>query len=143
MQNARSTQERVNINTEFLGKYFSENNLQGSIKRAGLPAPSTAPVPKYLKDAYVMLADGTWHRGGAGGTEVAKALSKGTYAEAEREFKSWFIQSSSPNHPRNQWNLNTLRQFYNSKALQGGQSLNLGGRNVKPVGNTFVPYRIK
>lgn len=144
MQNARTTQERVNINTEFLGKYFSENNLQGNIERAGLPTPSTAPVPKYLKDAYVMLADGTWHGGQGGGTAVAKALSKGTYAEAEREFKSSTLFKGIPaNHPRNQWNLNTLRQFYNSKALQGGQSLNLGGRKVKPVGNTFVPYRIK
>ena len=144
MQRAKSTQERVQINADFLGKYFADNNLVGNAKRAGIPLPSTAPYPKYLQDVYVLLADGTWHGGSGGGEDVANALSKRTYAEAEAAFKKTVLFRAIPaDHARNRWNLNTLRQYYNSKALASGSSISLGGRSVKPVGNTFVPYRLK
>ena len=144
MQRAKSTQERVQINADFLGKYFSDNKLAENAQKAGIPLPSTAPYPKYLQNAYMLLADGTWHGGSGGGAAVANALSKRTYAEAEKAFKNTVLFKAIPaNHPRNQWNLNTLRQYYNSKALAGGSGINLGGRTVKPVGNTFVPYRLK
>ena len=144
MQRAKSTQERVQINADFLGKYFTDNKLAENAQRAGIPLPSTAPYPKYLQNAYMLLADGTWHGGSGGGSAVATALSKRNYAEAEAAFKKTTLFKAIPaNHPRNQWNLNTLRQYYNSKALASGSSINLGGRPVKPVGNTFVPYRPK
>ena len=144
MQRAKSTQERVQINADFLGKYFADTNLAGNAKKAGIPLPSTAPYPKYLQDVYVLLADGTWHGGSGGGEDVANALSKRTYAEAEAAFKKTVLFRALPaDHARNQWNLNTLRQYYNYKALVSGSSMNLGGRSVKPVGNTFVPYRLK
>lgn len=144
MQRAKSTQERVQINADFLGKYFTDNNLAGNAKKAGIPLPSTAPYPKYLQNAYILLADGTWHGGSGGGEAVANALSKRTYAEAEAAFKKTVLFRAIPSdHARNQWNLNTLRQYYNSKALASGSSISLGGRSVKPVGNTFVPYRLK
>ena len=144
MQRAQSTQERVQINADFLGKYFTDNKLAENAQRAGIPLPSTAPYPKYLQNAYMLLADGTWHGGSGGGSAVATALSKRNYAEAEAAFKKTTLFKAIPaNHPRNQWNLNTLRQYYNSKALASGSSINLGGRPVKPVGNTFVPYRPK
>lgn len=144
MQRAKSTQERVQINADFLGTYFSKSNLAENAQKAGIPLPSTAPYPKYLQNAYMLLADGTWHGGSGGGAAVASALSKRTYAEAEAAFKKTALFKAIPaNHPRNQWNLNTLRQYYNSKALASGSSINLGGRPVKPVGNTFVPYRPK
>ena len=144
MQRARSTQERVQINADFLGTYFSKSKLAENAQKAGIPPPSTAPYPKYLQNAYILLADGTWHGGSGGGAAVASALSKRTYAEAEAEFKKTTLFKAIPaNHPRNQWNLNTLRQYYNSKALASGSSINLGGKTIKPVGNTFVPYRLK
>lgn len=144
MQRAKSTQERVQINADFLGKYFSDSKLAENAQKAGIPLPSTAPYPKYLQNAYILLADGTWHGGSGGGSAVATALSKRTYAEAEAAFKNTVLFKAIPaNHPRNQWNLNTLRQYYNSKALAGGSGINLGGKTVKPVGNTFVPYRLK
>lgn len=144
MQRAKSTQERVQINADFLGTYFSNSKLAENAQKAGIPLPSTAPYPKYLQNAYILLADGTWHGGSGGGAAVASALSKRNYAEAEAAFKKTSLFKAIPaNHPRNQWNLNTLRQYYNSKALASGSSINLGGRPVKPVGNTFVPYRPK
>ncbi len=144
MQRAKSTQERVQINADFLGKYFADANLVGNAKRAGIPLPSTAPYPKYLQDAYVLLADGTWHGGSSGGKAVADALSKRTYAEAEAAFKNTVLFRALPtDHARNRWNLNVLRQYYNSKALASGSSINLGGKTIKPVGNTYVPYRLK
>jgi len=144
MQRAKSTQERVQINADFLGTYFSNSKLAENARKAGIPLPSTAPYPKYLQNAYILLADGTWHGGSGGGAAVASALSKRNYAEAEAAFKKTTLFKAIPaNHPRNQWNLNTLRQYYNSKALASGSSINLGGRSVKPVGNTFVPYRPK
>lgn len=144
MQRARSTQERVQINADFLGTYFSNSKLAENAQKAGIPLPSTAPYPKYLQNAYILLADGTWHGGSGGGAAVASALSKRTYAEAEAAFKKTTLFKAIPaNHPRNQWNLNTLRQYYNSKALASGSSINLGGKTIKPVGNTFVPYRLK
>lgn len=144
MQRAKSTQERVQINADFLGTYFSNSKLAENAQKAGIPLPSTAPYPKYLQNAYMLLADGTWHGGSGGGAAVASALSKRNYAEAEAAFKKTALFKAIPaNHPRNQWNLNTIRQYYNSKALASGSSINLGGRPVKPVGNTFVPYRPK
>ena len=144
MQRAKSTQERVQINADFLGTYFASSKLAENAQKAGIPLPSTAPYPKYLQNAYMLLADGTWHGGSGGGAAVASALSKRTYAEAEAAFKKTALFKAIPaNHPRNQWNLNTLRQYYNSKALASGSSINLGGRPIKPVGNTFVPYRPK
>ena len=144
MQRARSTQERVQINADFLGTYFSSSKLEENARKAGIPLPSTAPYPKYLQNAYMLLADGTWHGGSGGGAAVASALSKRTYAEAEAAFKKTTLFKAIPaNHPRNQWNLNTLRQYYNSKALASGSSISLGGRSVKPVGNVHIPYRPK
>lgn len=144
MQRAKSTQERVQINADFLGTYFSNSKLAENALKAGIPLPSTAPYPKYLQNAYMLLADGTWHGGSGGGAAVASALSKRTYAEAEAAFKKTTLFKAIPaNHPRNQWNLNTLRQYYNSKALASGSSINLGGKTIKPVGNTYVPYRLK
>ena len=144
MQRARSTQERVQINADFLGTYFSKNKLAENAQKAGIPLPSTAPYPKYLQNAYMLLADGTWHGGSVCGAAVASALSKRTYAEAEAAFKKTALFKAIPaNHPRNQWNLNTLRQYYNSKALASGSSISLGGRSVKPVGNVHIPYRPK
>lgn len=151
MAAAKGDQERLNIQSEYQAKFFSENNLAGNIAKAGLPPLSTGAVPSTYRNAYVLLAESTWHGGGGGASQVATALKQPNFQAALKVLEKSSVYNAvksdrtgkHADHPRNQWRINTLRQYYNSKALASGSSINLGGRTVKPVGNTFVPYRLK
>lgn len=141
----KSVQEQVNITADFLPQYFRENGLDDNVKRAGLPKPTTAPYPTVYQDAYVLIADSTWHGGGGGGRAAADALNAKDYAEGERIFKASAVYKAIRSDSyRTQYALNTLRAYHNHKTLTGGRGINLGryGR-VNPTGNTVVPYKLK
>ena len=112
---------------------------------------STGAVPSTYRNAYVLLTESTWHGGGGGASQIATALKQPNFQAALKVLEKSTVYNAvksdrtgrHADHPRNQWRINTLRQYYNSKALASGSSINLGGRPVKPVGNTFVPYRPK
>lgn len=143
IQSAGSIQEKVNIQAEFFGKMFKENKLDQNLKRAGIPAPTTAPYNKAYQDAFILVADSTWHGGGTGGSVAAKALAASTYAEAERIYKgSAVYKAIGKNTHRNQFALSALRQFHNHKALRSGQPAKIGWSIQPPQGATRIPFKL-
>ncbi len=152
MARAKNTQERMNILANYLPKYYEKAGLNKIVASAGLPQPTTAPYPKHLEGVYTMIADATWHGGSGGGQAIAAALKEPTFDAALRTLKSSSVyrgissNGSYDRHPRNIWRVNTLRQYYNSKALMQGSNVTVGGRTYNPTkipNKTFVPYKPK
>lgn len=144
MLRAKSTQERMQINAEFFNKYYKDQNFDRVLKSAGIPAPTSAPYPNRYKDAYLLLADSTWHGGGGGGMAVARVLRQPNLQTALAEFRktSVYKAGKDDSHQRNRSAISAITRYYNSNSLRHGQGVQINGAKVQPSnGKAFVPYR--
>lgn len=151
MQAAKTEQERLNIQSDYLGAYFKVTGFKDAVKAAGLPELSTKAVPPSLENAYVLIADGAWHGGGGGSKRMAEVLGAKDVNAAlsilrnSKVYKG--IKSDKTgkhgDHPRNRWREQAVIQYFQYKNMLSGRGLTVPSRGFSNAGNITIPYRIK
>lgn len=116
-------QRLMDLQGGFMRSYYKNLDMPTMLKRAGIPAPTSAAYPPQFKRSLLLMYDAAWHghRGALdkpakGRNSLLEAMNAPTYAIGLQKLKNTSIydRKNPKGNQRNKWMEESLRQHYNA-----------------------------